>query len=303
MKHIACIILNYRDPAAALRAVESVERSTGVSPRIYVVDNASNDGSAEILEHASQGRFQLLVNRMNGGYAAGMNAGLKKAFADGAEYFWLLTQDITVEPGALNTLVELWPRLDHPGMLGSVTDLNGSDKIYYFRSFIEGSRVRHRTKGRSFGEIPELALEFGPTDYVNGACVFTHRAVLEKTGLIPEEYFMYFEDCEWGLKAKRLGFKNYVSYRSRAHHWRETGGFNPGAEYYCRRNAFLFKKRNGFARPWTKTVELAGLTKHYFKARLKSLITGDERAARLAPILREVLRDLNQERFGQRPVP
>jgi GT2 family glycosyltransferase len=273
----------------------------GVHPRIYVVDNDSADGSLNVLSQASSGLFELIANRENFGYAGGMNAGIQKALADGVDYLWLLTQDMTVEADALRILRDLWNRLDRPGMLGSLTDLNGTEKVYFYRSFIEGGHVRHRTRGRSIVEIPELHHEFGFTDYVNGACVFTHRSVLDKVGLIPEEYFMYFEDSEWGLRAQRAGYKNYVSYRSRVHHWRQTDCFNSTAEYYCRRNAFLFKRRNGFAKPWTKTVELARLLKYYWKGRLKLAFNPENPAlVKLVPLLREVYLDVRRERFGKR---
>lgn len=301
MSQVACIILNFRDAGSTLRAVSSVRSSMDVKARIYVVDNGSGDGSAEELRRASAGLFEVIANTQNLGYAGGMNAGIRKALADGADFVWLLTQDMTVEPDALKILLDLWPRLSQPGMLGSLTDLNGTEKIYFYRSFIEGGQVRHRTKGRAIPEIPELSDEFGNTDYVNGACVFTHRSVIDKIGLIPEEYFMYFEDSEWGLRAQWKGFKNYVSYRSRVHHWRETTGFNNSAEYYCRRNAFLFKKRNGFTKPWTKTLELARLLKYYWKGRIKLLFKPeDSHQAKLVPVLSEVYQDLREERFGKR---
>ncbi len=266
-----------------------------------MVDNASPDHSVALLREKNFGRFQLLLNPENRGYAGGMNFGINQALADGADWLWLITQDITVEPNALKTLMDLWPKLDNPGMLGSLTDLNATEKIYFYRAFIENGQVRHKTKGRSIPEIPELRQEFGVTDYVNGACIFTHRSVIEKTGFIPEEYFMYFEDCEWGLRASRLGFNNYVSYCSRAHHWRESESFNPSAEYYCRRNSFLFKARNGFGKPWTKTLELARLYKLLFKFKIKSALgSKDVNIGKLIPILKEAASDLHSERFGKR---
>lgn len=301
MTQIACIILNYRDAKAAIKAAESVLASRGVKAKIYIVDNASNDGSVEILEQQNQGRFEVIKSAVNGGYAAGMNQGIKTALEQGAQYLWLLTQDITVEPDSLNHLCELWPRLERPGLLGSLTDFNGTDKLYFFRSFIENGHVRHRTKGRSIGDIPELKNEFGPTDYVNGACVFTHRSVIEKIGLIPEDYFMYFEDSDWGLAAQRAGFKNYVCYRSRAHHWRRLDEFNGNAEYFCRRNSYLFRKRNGFAKPWSKALEVLRLKKLYWKTRLKLAMGSKKQNLKLlAPILNEVAHDLKIERFGPR---
>lgn len=294
MSRVACIVLNYKDAQAATRMIESLRKSTYTNIEIFAVENGSGDDSAKILAQAV-GEKNVITLSPNQGYAGGMNAGLKRALATDAEFFWLLTKDLTVEPDTLEKLVHLWPKLENPGMLGCLTDLNGTEKVYFFRSKIDGKgRTRHGTKGRSISEIPELKDEYGATDYVNGSCVFTHRKVLDKVGLIAEDYFLYFEDTDWGLRATRAGFKNYVSYRARVHHHREVGGFNRTAEYYCRRNAYLFKKKNGFATPFTKLAELIALR----KATLKCWLKGDKR---LMEVLRAVTADVRSEKSGLGP--
>jgi GT2 family glycosyltransferase len=291
----ACIVLNYKGWESALRLANSLHEMDFTDKEVFVVENGSPDKSREMLQDAL-GESRIVYTQQNLGYAGGMNLGLKHALQHtDAEFFWILTKDLTVEKNCLTILHDLWPRLENPGFLGSLTDLNATDKVYFYQAHIEADgRTRHGTKGRSIGEIPELKDEYGPTDYVNGACVFTSRKVLETVGLIPEDYFLYFEDCEWGLRASRAGFKNYVSYRSRVHHHREVGAFNPVAEYYCRRNAYLFKKRNGFLTSWTKTAELLRLQKHA----LKSWLKGDRK---MLEILRAVRRDIANEKSGVGP--
>lgn len=298
----ACVILNYQNAAATLNAVQSVRRSTGCLPQIYVVDNNSNEHTRTTLRQAStSGGFVLLANEINKGYAGGMNTGLRRALDDGADFVWLITQDVTVHPSTLQTLLDLWQGLERPGMLGSLTVLNDSDRVYFYKAHIENGNVRHRTKGRTASEIPELRADLGPTDYVNGSCILTHRDVIDKVGLIPEDYFMYFEDCEWGLRAARMGFKNYVSYKTRVHHWRDQTSFNENAEYYCRRNSFLFKKRNGFTKPWTKSLEILKVMKYYLKARLRIFLKPNDTQLRsFAAVLSEVSKDLRQEKYGKR---
>lgn len=291
MRKTACIILNYRGAQSALRLIDSLEKCAWPDKQIIAVENGSGDNSSEILSQRL-GQENVVSLPVNLGYAGGMNAGLKHALKTDAEFFWILTKDLTVEPDCLKHLHALWPKLENPGMLGSLTDLNGTDAIYFFRASVDTKgRTRHGTKGRSIPEIPELKAEYGSTDYVNGACVFTHRSVLEKVRLIPEDYFLYFEDCDWGLQAVRKGYKNYVSYRSRVHHHREVGAFNRTAEYYCRRNAYIFKKKFGFAKPWTKTVELLKLR----KAAFKSWLRGDQK---MLEVLHAVREDISNEKTG-----
>ena len=291
----ACIVLNYKGTQSALRLIKSLKELDDDDKEIFVVENGSPDNSREIFER-ELGSSQVVATAVNLGYAGGMNLGLKHALEKtDAQYFWILTKDLTVERDSLSQLHKLWPRLHKPGFLGSLTDLNATEKVYFYQAQIEPSgHTRHGTKGRSVGEIPELSKEFGSTDYVNGACVFTSRKVLEKVGLISEDYFLYYEDCDWGLRATRLGFKHYVSYRSRVHHHREVGAFNPVAEYYCRRNAFLFKKQNGFLKSWSKTAELLRIQKATFKSWLK----GDQK---MLEVLRAVKRDVQAEKSGVGP--
>jgi GT2 family glycosyltransferase len=294
MVEIGCIIVNYRNAETAIRLAKQLETLLGPSKRIYVVENGTGPEEVERLR-AALNEEQIVTIKENLGYAGGMNAGIKKALQDGAEYLWLLTKDLTVETDCLQTLVNLWPRLDRPGFLGSLTDLNGTEQVYFFRSKIDSNgRVKHGNKGRTVGEIPELSAEYGRTDYVNGACVFTHRDVIENVGLIPEDYFLYYEDCEWGLRAERKGYKNYVSYRSRVHHHRPVGAFSATAEYYCRKNAYFFRKRNGYSGTFDKIRELLRLK----KAQFKSWLTKD---TQLLEVLRAVSRDVRDEKMGLGP--
>ena len=290
----ACVLLNYRQPEKLLPLLKSVEACACPNKSIYVVDNGSGPESVDFLKH-NIGSAKLVVTDANLGYAGGMNLGVQAALDDGADFLWLLAKDLTVEADCLQNLHSLWPRLSNPGLVGSLTDLNGTDQIYFFRASIDKlGRTKHGNKGRTIQQIPELKADYGPTDYVNGSSVFTHRDVIKKIGLIPEEYFLYFEDCEWGLRAKRAGYNNFVSYRSRVHHAREAGGFSSTAEYYCRRNAFLFKKRNGFARPWTKFFESLKLQKKLLKAKW-------EANTDIVKVLSEVQRDVAAEKTGAGP--
>lgn len=294
MSFTACIVLNYRNVESAIKLAKSLEKIKGPAKRVYVVENGTGPAAVERLREELR-EEQIVSTQENLGYAGGMNLGIKKALEDGASFIWILTKDLTIEDNCLEILHELWPKLKKPGFLGSLTDLNGTDYVYFFRSTISSSgKTFHGNRGRKIADIPELSNEYGRSDYVNGACVFTSKNVIERVGLIPEDYFLYYEDCEWGLRAHRAGFQNYVAYRSRVHHHREVGAFSRTAEYYCRRNAFLFKKRNGYSGPLTKTLELIKLKKAEINSRLKKDL-------RLLEVLKAVIRDVRAEKSGLGP--
>lgn len=298
---IAGIIVHYRSPESLIRTVQSFENLRWPNKKLIIVDNDS--GGESIARLRSQLHdVSLIESGRNGGYAAGMNRGIAEAQKLGAEYVWLLGQDITLEPDCLEILHDLWPRLQKPGFLGSLTDFNDTEEIYFFKASVDkDGRVRHRGENGSIRDFSELRSEYGTSDYVNGACLFTHRSVLDRVGPIPEEYFLYFEDVEWGLQSLRAGFQNYVSYRSRAHHHREVKARNWTAEYYCRRNQFLFKKRNGFLKRWAKERELLSL--RWLKTRTRwKVLTKSEKSEhqKSVQVLKEVIRDLQNEKWGAR---
>jgi GT2 family glycosyltransferase len=271
-----------------------VEKCRWSNKEILIVENGTGPEAVEFFSQRL-GRERVVSTPQNLGFAGGMNLGIKRALELGADYVWLLSKDITVEQNCLEELHSLWPKLDNPGLVGSIIDLNGSDHLYFFKSTIDkNGNAKHGNKGRTIPQIPELKEPFGQSDYINGSCIFTHRSVIEKIGLIPEDYFLYFEDTEWGLRSSRAGYQNFVCYRSRVHHRRQVGEFNRTAEYYCRRNSFLFKKRNGFSKPWTKFLELVRTRKNTIKSRWR----GNEK---LTEVLQVVERDIRDEKLGPGP--
>jgi GT2 family glycosyltransferase len=153
----ACIVLNYKGSESALRLARQLRELDWPEKQVFVVDNGSPDGSRQVLQR-ELGMEAVVYTDVNLGYAGGMNLGLQHALQNtDAEFFWILTKDLTVERDALKVLHDLWPRLENPGFLGSLTDLNGTDKVYFYQAHIEGDgRTRHGTKGRSISEIPEL---------------------------------------------------------------------------------------------------------------------------------------------------
>ncbi len=304
---IACVGLNYKSPKSILRLMHSL-LNLDVSllqqkPQVYLVDNGSQDDSVELIEKEIQSlakkersRVELLKIEKNRGYAGGMNFGIQTALNHGFEYIWCLTEDLTLEPTSLSALVQCWSSLERPGFLGALTDFNGTDSVYFFRAHIDKyGRIRHGVRGRKLSDIQEVqGREWGETDYVNGSCVFTHKSVLERVGLIPEEYGIYFEDAEWGLSSLRAGLKNYVSYKARVHHHRELSGrLNMRAEYHCRVNAYKFKVRNGFATRWTKPLELSRQSRKWLKVALKNRLGhATPESLEFEKVLKTVVQDL-----------
>lgn len=294
---ICPIIVHYQSPESCLSLLESLKQCSGVLLHPIVVDNHSTE--QQLAQLKAQMNFGTLVESPhNLGYAGGLNLGIRTALEKKCDFLWCLTQDLTFAPETPYKLMTIWAKLEKPGLLGSLTDLNGTDAIYFYKGEITiHGKARHPYEGSTIQSLPIGDSETIETDYVNGASVFLSRAAFEKIGPIPEEYFLYFEDTEWGLKSKRSGLQNYVSLQTRLHHHRPSKKIiNWTAEYYCRRNSYFFKARNGFAKPWTKWHELTRLRIRQFKSLLR-------RDSKMAELLGEVIRDIKMDRMGKKVDP
>lgn len=182
---------------------------------VLVIDNASSDGSAGLVQEKFP-QVHLIANPSNAGFTIACNQGIA---GSSGRYVLLLNPDTELQPGALPLMVDylrehpevalLGPQLLNPE--GSVqssrrrfpslaTALVESTPIQW-RLFPELPLLRHF----SYLDLPEGEVQ--EVDWVTGACLLIRRETLSQIGLLDERYFMYFEELDWCLRAKRAGWK------------------------------------------------------------------------------------------------
>lgn len=206
------VILNWngwRDTHACLESLAGLDYP---AYRVVVVDNASTDGSEAQLRALHPG-LTLLQSGANLGFAGGNNVGLRYALAGGADYVWLLNNDTLVEADALTRLVEKMTRDPGLGLCGSTLIYEAQrDRV----QALGGARynrwlgsVRHLGQHQLRAQpIDEGAVE-AQLDYLIGASLLASRVFLEEVGLLQEDYFLYFEELDWAVRARgrfRLGY-------------------------------------------------------------------------------------------------
>ncbi|HYY89263.1 MAG TPA: glycosyltransferase family 2 protein [Chloroflexota bacterium] len=217
MADLSVVILNYntREHLRACLASLAAEVSrSAVEAEVFVVDNASTDGSADMVS-TDFPWVRVVRSPLNGGFAYGNNLALSRARG---EAILLLNPDTTLAPGTIAAL--LW-RLDaHPeaGVIGpKLLRPDGSMHLACRRSFPTPEVAFYRIAGlsrlfptsRRFARYnltyadPDLALE---VDSVCGACLLIRRAVVERIGLLDERFFLYGEDLDWCLRAREAGW-------------------------------------------------------------------------------------------------
>ncbi len=173
---------------------------------VVVVDNASTDGTAEYLE----GHFPDIIvikNSENTGGSGGFNTGLEYAFEqEGYEYYWLLDNDVVVSKDAIKHLVTTLQKDKDIAIAGSqmcqLDNPEVTNEVGAYVDFHNGHLVlnRHLTRKRN------NAAGIFDVDYVAAASMLVRADVAKKAGLW-EDFFIHFDDVDWCLRIKKMGYK------------------------------------------------------------------------------------------------
>lgn len=221
---ILVVIVNYKTGALTIDCLGSLQGEMEANPgaRVVVTDNDSGDGSIEAIAKAiaDRGWSAWAVAQplgKNGGFAFGNNGAIAPALKSDhpPDYVWLLNPDTVVRPGALKELVRFLETHPDAGLAGSrLEDPDGTRQMSAFPfptllgEFNHGARFGplHRRLPRWACE-PEIH-ETNPVqaDWVAGASLLVRKAVFDRIGLLDDGFFMYYEEVDFCLRARREGW-------------------------------------------------------------------------------------------------
>jgi GT2 family glycosyltransferase len=231
--HVAVVIVTYRSAALTVESLASLaaERATaGLTLRAIVVDNASGDLPAierAVSDHGWSDWVTLLAAPKNGGFAYGNNLGMREAFERGPpDYLYLLNPDAQVRPGAIAALARFLESHPEVGIAGSSFEtLDGSEWPIAFRF---PTLVSELIGGLELGLASRILRRWvvanpmtqvaQPTDWICGASMLIRPSVVSTIGGMDENYFLYFEETDFCLRAKRAGFSTWYVPESRVMH-------------------------------------------------------------------------------------
>jgi N-acetylglucosaminyl-diphospho-decaprenol L-rhamnosyltransferase len=252
---VLTVVLNYRTPELTIKAVEAaLIEMEGLAGSITVVDNDSRDGSFESLSRAVQERgwrrVRVLQSGHNGGYGAGNNFGIQQGLPDGSapDYVYILNSDAFPEAGAIRLLLEYLEEHPRVGFAGS--RLHGDDGAYHQTAFrfptvfseFEGAAATgpiSRIFKNYIVALPEPR-EVQTVDWIAGASLMVRHDVFVDTAGFDERFFLYFEETDLCLRARRAGWQSVYVPQSRVMH---IGSVSTGMKTWKRMPTFWFDSR------------------------------------------------------------
>lgn len=209
---IFIVILNYNGRKVLSRCLRSVFQTDYPDFKVVLVDNNSSDSSLEMARSNFPKAF-FIKNEENLGFSAGNNVGIKFSLERGADYVLLLNYDTEVRKDFLKKLIVCSFQNGSWGILSPVIFKGDSDQIWFGGGKIDWLRmkIKHDTKIKS-RSCRESA-------FISGCAMLVKAEVFKKIGLLDEDFFLYWEDADFGVRARKAGFKLGVVFSSQARHF------------------------------------------------------------------------------------
>lgn len=250
MKKVTIISVNYNGLAYTCRMIDSIYRFETYPFKIIIVDNGSKENEAETLQRQYPG-ITVIRSEKNLGFAGGNNLGIQQCDTD---FIFLLNNDTEIKAPVLEKLAE---RMESQPRIGCV-----SPKIRFafenapiqFAGYTPLSAVTLRNHLIGFKEEDKGQYDIPhPTPFAHGAAMMVKKEVIDKAGLMPENYFLYYEELDWCEQIKKAGYEIWYEPASCIYHYESasTGQGSPLRTYYMARNRLLYAQRNrhGIIRP------------------------------------------------------
>jgi GT2 family glycosyltransferase len=238
------VVLNWNLPKDTVECVQSILRSDYPRYRITVVDNGSTDDSVQRLEGQFGDAIHLIVNETNLGFGGGNNQGIQDSLARGADYTLLLNNDTIVAPDMLSELIQIIRSDPQIGIVGPMiyyadrpTDVWFAGMCFKSKLYVVQRNLRLRHPLKRAEEV----------DFVSGCGMLVNRNVWETVGLFAPEFFMYYEDLDFCLRARQAGFRLITATRAQMWHRISAssgGSDSPMKQYHQVKSSLLFYRKH-----------------------------------------------------------
>lgn len=210
---LSVIVVNFNTREVTCECLTALDREmNGIRAEIFVVDNASSDGSVEAIRQSFPA-VQVIENRRNLGFGAANNVALAQARG---RFILFVNSDAIMLPGSIGALCEYLDQHPEVGLVGpKLLNADGSMQHSCFRfpsplrSWLESLLISHVLTNQAFvGDYYRWAHDTERrVDFVSGACMLSRKEIYAKLGGFDERFFMYQEETDWQRRITAAGWK------------------------------------------------------------------------------------------------
>jgi hypothetical protein len=241
MKEVSIITINFNGLADTCALIETIPFNDNLE--VIVVDNASQNQEAETISKKYP-HVKVIKSEKNLGFAGGNNLGIKAAQG---RYLFFINNDTIFKGYNVQALID---RIESSPVIGVVCPKIrfawGNNPIQ-FTGYTPLTKITVRNQAIGFGEDDQGQYDTAhPTPYAHGAAMLVKREAIDKVGLMPECFFLYYEELDWSMMFTRAGYQIWYEPLCTIFHKESqaTGQNSPLRTYYIVRNRLLLVKRN-----------------------------------------------------------
>jgi len=241
---VSIVTLNWNTSEVTCEFLISIKQhNTYPNIEVIIVDNNSQEDPTDLFKSVYP-TAKIIRNQSNLGFSGGNNIGIKAA---SGEFLFIVNNDTEFTPHLIESLVEVFNKHDDAGI--------ACPKFHYYfnKGTIEyaGYKPVNIFTGRN-GMIGSGEQDKGQydvmnkTNYAHGGAMMVSKNAIKKVGLLPEQFFLYYEELDWSVRFKKNGYSIYFQPKGLIYHKESmtTGKSSPLKTFYLTRNRILFMRRN-----------------------------------------------------------
>ena len=238
---VSIITINYNGLEDTCALIETIPFNENME--VIVVDNASKNQEADTIAKRYP-RVKVIRSERNLGFAGGNNLGIQAAQG---KYLFLINNDTVLKDFNAQTLIVRMESSPSIGIVCPKIRFAWGSQPIQFAGYSKLSRTTVRNYANGFNEEDHGQYDTAhPTSYAHGAAMFIRRDAIEKVGLMPECYFLYYEELDWSMMFTRAGYQIWYEAKCTIYHKesQSTGQNSPLRTYYLTRNRLMLVQRN-----------------------------------------------------------
>jgi hypothetical protein len=234
---VSIVVLNYNGKDCLKKCLTSLFCLDYANFEVVVVDNNSQDGS---LEAARQNfsRATFIKNECNLGFSGGNNVGIKYSLEKMADFVLLLNNDTEVEKEFLGRLIKNALIHKEAGIFSPLIFSGDGKSVWFSGGKIDWLRMK------AVNEKELIENNQTNPDFISGCAMLVRAEVFSKVGLLDEDFFLYWEDVDFSVRAKKAGFSLLVVASSHICHFEKSEDVKKNKIYWLVLSGLLFFDKN-----------------------------------------------------------